>query len=213
MASQLVVLSHLRWTFVWQRPQHIVSRLAPGRRTWFVEEPLVADVDRPRLRTEDHDQVTRVWLEVPGQGQFDAHYAEAVQQLVGTSSDRMVWLYTPMALDVASALRPSTVVYDVMDDLASFKGAPAELRLRHLQALRRADVVFTGGRSLHRGVLAHRPQGTHLFPSGVEPEHYAPAAAMRPARRPAPVAGYVGVIDERVDLGLVAGLARALPDW
>ena len=219
METQLVVLSHLRWTFVWQRPQHIISRLARDRRTWFVEEPVACDVDAPRLRTEDHGAVTRVWLEVPGEGHvgFDARcaasYADAVRQLLGESTDRTVWLYTPMALDMAGALRPSTLVYDVMDDLASFKGAPAELRLRHRQALRQADVVFTGGRSLHRGVLPHRPKGTHLFPSGVEPEHYAPASALRPAQRPAPVAGYVGVIDERVDLDLLGGLADALPDW
>jgi glycosyltransferase involved in cell wall biosynthesis len=217
--SELVVLSHLRWTFVWQRPQHIISRLAADRRTWFVEEPLASDVDAPRLRTEEHGPVTRIWLEVPGSGHvgFDnagaACYADAVQRLLGPSVDRTVWLYTPMALDMAATLRPTDLVYDVMDDLASFKGAPAELRLRHRQALRQADVVFTGGRSLYRGVLAHRPQGTHLFPSGVEPEHFAVAAGLRPQSRPTPVAGYVGVIDERVDLDLLRDVAHALPDW
>ncbi|MFN2505118.1 MAG: glycosyltransferase, partial [Acidimicrobiales bacterium] len=140
-------------------------------------------------------------------------YAAAVAELVGTAEDRTVWLYTPMALELATTLRPASLVYDVMDNLASFRGAPAELRLRHLQALRRADVVFTGGRSLHRGVVAHRPQRTHLFPSGVEPEHFAGAYALRPATRPRPVAGYVGVIDERLDLELVAELAESLPDW
>jgi glycosyltransferase involved in cell wall biosynthesis len=216
---ELVVLSHLRWTFVWQRPQHIISRMARDRRTWFVEEPLACDVDAPRLRTEELGAVTRVWLEVPGQGHmgFDhrcaASYADAVLGLLEGSSDRTVWLYTPMALEIANVLRPSTLVYDVMDDLASFKGAAAELRLRHRQALRQADVVFTGGRSLHRGVLSHRPKGTHLFASGVEPEHFAPASGLRPAQRPAPVAGYVGVIDERVDLDLLGELAGALPEW
>jgi glycosyltransferase involved in cell wall biosynthesis len=218
--AELVVLSHLRWTFVWQRPQHIVSRLAAGRRTWFVEEPLAAGVDSPRLRTEQHGPVTRVWLEVPGDAGhvgFDHHsaasYASALGKLLGRAEDRTVWLYTPMALDLAGALTPSALVYDVMDDLASFRGAPVELRLRHVQALRRADVVFTGGRSLHRGVVNHRPQRTHLFPSGVEPEHFAPARALRPQSRPTPVAGYVGVIDERVDLDLIEGLAGALPEW
>ena len=219
MQSELVVLSHLRWTFVWQRPQHIISRLATDRRTWFVEEPLASDVTAPRLCMENHGSVTRVWLEVPGEGHvgFDhrgaATYAQAVQKLLGASEDRTVWLYTPMALDMANALQPTRLVYDVMDDLASFKGAPAELRLRHRQALRQADVVFTGGRSLHRGVLSHRPKGTHLFASGVEPEHFAPARTLRPESRPAPVAGYVGVIDERVDLDLLADMAAALDDW
>src|SRR3954465_15932029 len=87
---ELVVLSHLRWTFVWQRPQHIISRLATDRRTGFVEEPLATDTHPPRLRTEDHGAVTRVWLEVPGHGHigFDHRgagcYAEALQELLGT---------------------------------------------------------------------------------------------------------------------------------
>ena len=214
----LVVLSHLRWTFVWQRPQHIVSRLAAGRRTWFVEEPLTAAVDRPTLRTEAHGRVTRVWLEVPEEASgFDdrhtAGYAVALQDLLGFSADRTVWLYTPMAMEIAEALRPTVLVYDVMDDLASFLGAPAELRLRHRRALRTADVVFTGGRSLYQSVAATRTQGVHLFSSGVEPEHFAPARALRPGSRPTPVAGYVGVIDERLDLDLLGDLAAALPDW
>ena len=223
---EMIVLSHLRWTFVWQRPQHLVSRLARRRHTWFVEEPLGGDVARPRLCHERHGDVTRVWLEVPegdGHVSFDhpaaAGYPEALAELVGDGLDRTVWLYTPMALALSRSLSPSKVVYDVMDDLASFRGAPAALALRHRQALREADVVFTGGRSLHHGVLQHRAQGAFLFASGVEPEHFAAARGLRGARRAAhdadrrPVAGYVGVIDERVDLDLVADLAAALPDW
>ena len=218
--DELVVLSHLRWTFVWQRPQHIVSRLATTRRTWFVEEPMAVEgLHEPCLRTEEHGAVCRVWLEVPGpEGHVcfsdprAAGYAAQLTALLGSHPDRTAWLYTPMALPLAEALDPKTLVYDVMDDLASFKGAPPELKLRQRRALKHADVVFTGGRSLHRSVLQRRPEGTHCFPSGVDPEHYASAVAMR---RPGPrkVAGYVGVIDERLDLELVGDLAAALPDW
>ena len=218
--GELVVLSHLRWTFVWQRPQHIVSRLATARRTWFVEEPVAVEgLTEPRLRTEQHGDVRRVWLEVPGpEGHVcfsdprASGYGAELAAFLGPSADRTVWLYTPMALPLAEALGPRTLVYDVMDDLASFKGAPPELGLRQRRALKHADVVFTGGRSLHRSVLQRRPEGTHCFPSGVDPEHYAPAVAMR---RPGPrkVAGYVGVIDERLDLELIGDLAAALPDW
>jgi glycosyltransferase involved in cell wall biosynthesis len=215
----LVVLSHLRWVFVWQRPQHIVSRLARDRRTWFVEEPWpTPGITEPRLRVEEHGDVRRVWLEVPSAsavGFVDSvtpGYTRLLADLLGTSDDRVVWLYTPMALPVARRLAPATVVYDVMDDLASFKGAPTELTLRHRQLLREADVVFTGGRSLHRGVLDHRTAGVHLFPSGVEPDHYARATTL-PRRSARPVAGYVGVIDERLDLELIADLASRLPEW
>jgi len=216
--SDLVVLSHLRWVSVWQRPQHLISRLARNRRTWFVEEPAAADVSEPTLRTEEHGPVTRVWLEVPGDERHidfgdpaGASYAQALRGLLGVGPGRVVWLYTPMAFEIGLALEPQVVAYDVMDDLASFKGAPAALRFLQQQALRRADVVFAGGRSLHRSVAIHRPDA-HLFPSGVEPEHYAAAATTRSGGR-RPVAGYVGVIDERLDLDLVGELAVALPDW
>ena len=215
----LVVLSHLRWTWVWQRPQHLISRIGAGQRVLFVEEPEPSLVVAPRVRIEEAGPVTRLWLEVPSTephvGFDDAYaglYPDAIRAALGHDGARAVWLYTPMALPIAHALEPSTLVYDVMDDLASFKGAPRELQLRQQQALREADVVFTGGRSIHRGVVKHRSSGTHLFPSGVEPEHYAAAIDLR-EERTRPVAGYVGVIDERLDLDLVAGLADRLPDW
>ncbi|HUR48898.1 MAG TPA: glycosyltransferase [Acidimicrobiales bacterium] len=223
MSRDLVVLSHLRWVFVWQRPQHLISRISDRYdRTWFVEEPMPGDVTTPTLRREDHGPITRVWLEMPQAAQcngFDPTASELYSSLLphafGESNDRTVWLYTPMALDVARVLEPDLLVYDVMDDLAAFAFAPAGVVLRQRQALRDADVVFAGGRSLHRGVAEHR-QSAQCFPSGVEPEHYATAIKLRAARRTRsrrPVAGYVGVIDERIDLGLVEGLARKLGDW
>jgi glycosyltransferase involved in cell wall biosynthesis len=220
--DQLVVLSHLRWDWVWQRPQHLISRVARDRRTWFVEEPLpVAGLSEPRLVTLDAGVVTRVWLEVPGEpgehvGFNDpraAAYFGHLSTLFGMASGaRDVWLYTPLALDIALALMPRLFVYDVMDDLSSFAGAPPELLARERQALREASVVFTGGRSIHRGVEGHNPL-TFLFPSGVDVEHYAPARDIRPDDRDRPVAGYVGVIDERLDLDLVESLAASLPGW
>jgi len=223
MLPELVVLSHLRWTFVWQRPQQLVSRLAGGfERVWFVEEPLpVPGLVDPVVRVEEHEHVTRVWLDVPEDGSWPGFapelsklYEAELDRLLDDTADPTVWLYTPMALDLARSLQPSLLVYDVMDDLAAFKGAPPGLVLRQRQALREADVVFTGGRSLHRSVADRRPSDLHCFPSGVDPEHYAAALHWRrrePEQRP--VAGYVGVIDERIDLALVAGLAAELPDW
>ncbi|MEY2471472.1 MAG: UDP-galactopyranose mutase [Actinomycetota bacterium] len=220
VAPDLVVLSHLRWDFVWQRPQHLISRVAAtGRRTWFVEEPvLVPDAQEVTVRELDAGAVTRLWLEIPGEPRhcgFGDPVAVEHQQLIadylGRSSDRVCWLYTPMAMPIATALDADLVVYDVMDDLASFAHAPEGLRALQMETLERADLVFTGGRSLHRGVVDLRGDA-HCFPSGVEPEHYARARGCREVRD-TPVAGYVGVIDERLDLDLIGGLARALPDW
>lgn len=226
-AADLVVLSHLRWPWVWQRPQHLISRLAPrraaaGARTWFVEEPVATPtVTEPVLRHERRGDVGRVWLEVPGDHAslpFDAPGTERYAGLLRTALGdgvRDVWLYSPMALDIAVALDPRLVVFDVMDDLASFSQAPEGLVLRHRRALAEADVVFTGGRSLHHGVTAARNHDVHLFPSGVEAHHWRTARELREARpnRDVLVAGYVGVVDERLDLGLLADLAEALASW
>jgi glycosyltransferase involved in cell wall biosynthesis len=117
-----------------------------------------------------------------------------------------------MALDLAQALDPGRMVYDVMDDLGSFLDAPQGLVLRQRRLLAAADVVFTGGPSLHRSVRRQRRDAVHLFRSGVEREHFAAARLLRqPHERP--VAGYVGVLDERLDLTLVADLAGCLADW
>ncbi len=220
MQAELVVLSHLRWDWVWQRPHHLISRIGRGRRTWFVEEPWPTDVAEPCLRTAERGGVTRVWLDIPSPPRpvsFDddqaSGYTQLVSDLLGAPLDeRIVWIYTPLALDMALALEPTLLVYDVMDDLASFKDAPPGLVLRQRQALREADVVFTAGRSLHRSVLERRRERTYIFPSGVEPEHYERARDLE-AASDRPVAGYVGVIDERLDLELLSGLAQRLPHW
>jgi glycosyltransferase involved in cell wall biosynthesis len=226
MPSELIVLSHLRWDWVWQRPQQIVSRLASDscRRTWFVEEPMPypdpADSD-VSLRTVETDGITRVWLHIPDPGHhvgyFDEvlpDYIQQLPQLLGEpTGERVVWLYTPLALDVALALKPTTLVYDVMDDLAAFKDAAPELTVRQRQALRKADLVFAGGRSLHRSVVKQGRADAELVPSGVSLGDYAPAAENRKPKTGRPVAGYVGVLDERLDVDLVADLAAAAPDW
>ncbi len=228
-APDLVVLSHLRWTWVWQRPQHVVSRLAAqrraaGARTFFVEEPSPCDVEEPRLRHEERDGITRVWLDIPRKvgeriPSYDDPRAVAMPELLvryladeGASPSPDVWLYTPMALDIALAIEPGRLVYDVMDDLASFKDAPEGLVLRQRRLLALADVVLTGGPSLHRSIRRQGAAHAHLFRSGVETSHYARSRDLRtPHERP--VAGYVGVIDERLDLDLLADLAARLPDW
>ncbi len=214
----LVVLSHLRWDWVWQRPQHLISRLGAGR-TLFVEEPRHAAVDAPGLHVESAGPVRRAWLELP-EGTalhgWSTPECDVVPALVEDEVDgrpRDVWLYAPPAVHVAEALGPRLLVYDVMDDLAAFAHAAPEMRLRMRKSLDVADVVFTGGRSLHRTAAAVRGEDrTHLFPSGVECDHYARSRALR-RLHPRPVAGYVGVLDERLDLDLIAGLAAALPDW
>jgi glycosyltransferase involved in cell wall biosynthesis len=215
----LVVFSHLRWDWVWQRPQHILSRIARTRRVIVVEEPLTGG-DTESVEHEVHADVEILRLRVPGEGHlgFDdprsSAYVEAVASLI-EGERPIVWLYTPLAYEHGCALDPCVLVYDIMDDLASFKNAAPLLSARRSQALARADLVFTGGRSLHRAATESRPVDTYLFASGVELEHFATCAELRKgqATRSRPVAGYVGVVDERLDLPLLAELAGLLPEW
>lgn len=216
----LVVLSHLPWAWVWQRPQHLISRLAPGRRVWFVERPVERDVATARLGLKPAGPVCRVRLELPRFSlarDFNEPGAEMYGELLvdvlgaaGTGSD--VWLYAPTALAMGEALRPRLLAYDFMDDLSAFVGSDDDVRALQSAALRRADVVFCGGRSLFRAAVAERgKRDTHLFPSGVDFAHFAEPRRSRSGSRP--VAGFVGVLDERFDLDLLAGIARELPDW
>jgi glycosyltransferase involved in cell wall biosynthesis len=228
--TDLVVLSHLPWTWVWQRPQHLISRLsALWDRTWFVEEPVRAEASIAGLGTEQlAPETARVWLEVPDPLAYTSSldpqtrlrygapgtecYADLLAKLVGEDVD--VWLYAPMAIELACSLRPRRLIYDVMDDLACFARAPEGLREQHRRALALADVVFTGGPSLQRLVSAERASpATYLFRSGVDTAHYARSRRLPGPEGDRPVAGYVGVIDERLDLELIDALARALPEW
>src|SRR3954468_7017806 len=168
----LVVLSHLRWDWVWQRPQHLISRIGRGRRTWFVEQPVHAEVSAPRLRHVQADGVTRVWLEIPHTDPLPTWRAAPADvmapllfELLGPDAcGNDVWLYDPVAVDLAERLQPRLFVYDAMDDLASFADAPPEMGMRVRRALTRADVVFAGGRSLFRAAAAARDgRNTHLF--------------------------------------------------
>jgi hypothetical protein len=216
----LIVFSHLRWSWVWQRPQQLMSRLAASQQMWFIEEPLVdPEADRASMCWSQCGQVMVGQLRIPGPERhvgFDAPEShqlfEAVSAAVATEVP-VLWLYTPLAYPAAECIPHGTLVFDVMDDLASFQGASPHLRSMHTAVLDRADIVFTGGRSLHANVTAHRPDNTYLFPSGVETEHYANAMAARQPSNDQPVAGYVGVIDERLDLDLLAAVADLLPTW
>lgn len=105
-----------------------------------------------------------------------------------------------------------------MDELANFKNAAADLREREALLLERAHLVFAGGRTLYQARQGRHPH-LHLFPSGVEPQHFACALqsatpiAPEISHFPFPVLGYYGVIDERIDLALLDGLAAEHPDW
>jgi UDP-galactopyranose mutase len=223
MLGDVVCLSHLRWGWVYQRPNHLMVRCARGGRVLFVEEPIF-DADAPHVTT--HEVAPQLATAVPHMPRGTALAAvwallrELLDELLERRGVRvpLLWFYTPMALRFAAHVEASAVVYDCMDELSGFHGAPPELRLRERELFERADIVFTGGHSLYEAKRAHHPR-VHAFPSSVEAEHFASARGgdlSDPHDQrsiPRPRLGFFGVIDERLDRELIALLADVHREW
>jgi UDP-galactopyranose mutase len=220
----LVCFSHLRWDFVYQRPQHLLSRFARTRRVFFIEEPLALSADEAHLElTQRADGLTVAVPRLPAgisACQADELQASLVEELFAAAGIRrfVLWYYTPMALGATGGLPPAlAIVYDCMDELSAFRGAPPELVLREAELFQRADLVFTGGQSLYEAKRRQHPT-THLFPSSVDVAHFARSRTpqVEPADQagiPRPRLGFFGVLDERFDADLVAAVADLRPDW
>lgn len=220
--TDLICFSHLRWNFVFQRPQHLLTRCARERRVFFFEEPIF-DSDVPRLDTsQDGSDVTVAVPHLPAGLAADAvtrELRELVNALLAQYriSSSILWYYTPMALAFSRHLRPAAIVYDCMDELSGFAGAPAGLREAEQALLAAADVVFTGGQTLYES-KRHMHRNVHAFPSSVDVAHF--ARARNTPRDPAdqravarPRLGFFGVLDERLDIDLIADIAAMRPDW
>jgi glycosyltransferase involved in cell wall biosynthesis len=236
----ILVLSHLGWNYVWQRPQQILSRLARTYPILYVGEPEIHPATDPPeharldpVATLDH---LRAWQPLfpdrePLIQNWRAVYTELVTLLLlcegwVTRQDGallplrplILWFYTPLPYYVLDHLPADLVVYDVMDELASFKGAASDLTQREQKLMQQADVVFTGGRSMYEAREGLHPN-LHLFPSGVEQEHFAQATDPSTSVAPeiealnGPILGYFGAIDERIDLKLLDLLAQQHPEW
>ncbi|MFT3767005.1 MAG: glycosyltransferase family 1 protein [Minicystis sp.] len=219
----VVCFSHLRWSFVFQRPQHLLSRAARARRVFFIEEPIFDD-GPPRLHAHPADGhgVRAFTPHLPhglSEAQAHAMQRDLVEDMIERQDidEPLLWYYTPMALPFSRHVAPAAVVYDCMDELSAFAGAPPALREREAELLLRADLVFTGGRSLYEAKRALHPS-VHCLPSSVDVAHFARARGVLPpppdqAAIPSPRLGFFGVIDERMDLNLLAAVAAARPSW
>jgi glycosyltransferase involved in cell wall biosynthesis len=214
----LVCFSHLRWDFVYQRPQHLLSRAVTTRRVFFIEEPL-HDVQVAYMETRrDPSGVTIAVPHVPHDSAV-MHIQVLLDFFLSANGvrDFVAWYYTPMALDFTSHLRPIATVYDCMDELSGFAGAPTGIQEKERALLRRADLVLTGGHSLYEAKRGLHPN-VHEFPSSVDVPHFAQArASMAPppdqAAIPEPRIGFFGVIDERLDRDLLREVAGRCPGW
>ena len=219
----VVCLSHLRWDFVYQRPQHLLSRFARETRVFFVEEPVFdaenAFLDVTRREGDVHVVVPHLPVSVQSDGTLDAIQKVMLDLLMSEHNIHapILWFYTPMALAWTRHLHPTLVVYDCMDELSAFQGAPPAMKERESDLMKWADLVFTGGISLYEAKQHQHPH-MYAFPSSIDAAHFAQArkhSADPPdqAQIPHPRLGFFGVVDERMDLELLDQVATARPDW
>ncbi|ALF52906.1 hypothetical protein ACX27_08605 [Nostoc piscinale CENA21] len=210
----IVCLSHLRWNFVYQRPQHLLSRFAQGRHVYFIEEPIFSKDCLGRLDiSQDDSGVVVVVPHLPdhlSEESINADLRMLIDRLFAEQniSNYICWYYTPMAIAFTNHLQPQAIVYDCMDELSAFQGAPPKLKNYEAELFRRADLVFTGGQSLYESKVNQHPN-VYAFPSSVDVAHFGQARKIaEPAEQaniPHPRLGFFGVIDERMDIELLRG--------
>jgi UDP-galactopyranose mutase len=221
--TALICFSHLRWHFVYQRPQHLMERFARDYRVFFIEEPVASDAAEPWLESHTVEGGIRIMVpRLPGfltGPEAVATQRALLDELLATEGIRrpLLYYFTPLALKFSDHLGGSPVVYDCMDELSAFAGAPPETIELERALLARAHLVFTGGVSLFEA-KRHLHSNVHAFPSSVDVAHFRQARARRPdpddqAPLPRPRLGFYGVIDERLDLELIDAVAAMRPEW
>ncbi len=219
----LVCFSHLRWDFVFQRPQHLLTRCARDGRVFFVEEPMF---DQGAMRLEIIERENGVRVVVP-------HLPEGLRSEIATAAimtdmtrrlfqengirEYVFWYYTPMALGFTEHFHPIASIYDCMDELSAFKGANARLPEMERQLFDKVDLVFTGGHSLYQA-KQHAHPAVYSFPSSIDLSHFGKArfSIADPIDQESiarPRLGFFGVIDERFDIELLDAVASSRPDW
>lgn len=223
ITKQLVCFSHLSWKFVYQRPQHLLSRFTKTYDVYYVEEFIHSNepdgytinvtnenvnVVIPHLNNNNQGKLNEPKrLEIILQNLFDDY---AIQSYI-------FWYYTPMALAYSNKFEPIATVYDCMDELSAFKFAPPELKTFEQELFQKADVVFTGGNNLYNAKMAQH-DNIFSFPSSIDKAHFKAARDQKTEPEdqtniPHPRLGYYGVIDERFDIDLIKQSADAKPDW
>lgn len=219
----LLCLSHLRWNFVYQRPQHLMTRFAAKYNVLYIEESIYTDEVRSYLSI--HKTKERVSILVPhipaniGKEQEKVILLDLVKDFLLNNNYHISikWYQTPMMLGWSKFLISDIMVYDCMDELSAFKDAPTDLKEFEAELIENADLIFTGGESLFK-VKSRFHNDVHLFPSSVDISHFLKSRGDLPIPSdqkfiPQPRIGFYGVVDERFDIKLLNSLALCRPDW
>jgi UDP-galactopyranose mutase len=219
----LVCFCHIRWDFVYQRPQHLLSRFAKSYRVFYIEEPQFINEDNSYLNISLIREHLCIVVPTLSNNLSKEDVINIQQSLLNQFfTDQKInnyffWYYTPMALDISRNFKPKYIVYDCMDELSKFKFAPASIKDLEKELFNKADIVFTGGHNLY---LAKKDNhhNIHPFPSSIDKEHFLQARNKiedpeDQALAPHPRFGFYGVIDERFDLQLIQQVAERKPEW
>jgi UDP-galactopyranose mutase len=221
----LLCFSHLRWNFVFQRPQHLMSRFANEMTVLYWEEPVeIGRRETAFLKVREAEDFPNVRVIVPHlpEGISEERREETLKRLLDAhvsaiKGPLVAWYYTPMMLAFSRHITPDATVYDCMDELSKFKFAPEHLLSYEQELIDRSDLVFTGGSSLYEAKKG-RHDSVHCFPSSVDRAHFAQARStlkepedQAELRRPR--LGFYGVIDERFDIDLLDKIAEMRADW
>ncbi len=214
----VLCFAHLRWNFVYQRPQHVMTRLAARRPVFYYEEPQCG-ASRPGVVVRSEGNVRIATPQIPN-GMDEAQSLCLQRRLLDDflaeqhADAMLIWYYTPMAFEFSRHLE-ALRIYDCMDELSAFKNAPANIQRLEHELLNQCALIFTGGRSLYYA-KRRLHSSVYCFPSAVDERHFAPAARPEPSElhslgRPRLV--FCGVIDERFDVHFVRALASELTEW
>ncbi|OAQ41768.1 amine oxidase [Pedobacter psychrophilus] len=207
----VIVFCHLRWDFVYQRPQHLITRLSNDFKILVIEEPVgKGDGSERGFKISDNIHVLQPTIDnIEDLGSF-------LKDILETKVFPVGWFYSPAFVNVLNYLNFSAIVYDCMDELSLFKGASQKLIEQEKNLLSAADIVFTGGKSLYEA-KKEKHSNVFCFPSSVDQEHFnlGNKSLELPSdidSIPKPIVGYYGVIDERINLNLLQMSAQKMPD-
>lgn len=210
----MIVFCHLRWQFVYQRPQHIISRLSSNMKVLFIEEPIHYNKD---------DSTSGNLIAITEKLHVLQPYVKDIESIIDilphyikNKTIPIGWFYSASFSPLLEQINFETIIYDCMDELSLFKGAPLHLINQEKYLMAHADIVFTGGKSLYES-KKQLHTNVYCFPSSVDEAHFAQAlngisVAADIANLPKPIVGYYGVIDERIDLQLLHECAKKLPE-
>lgn len=218
----LLCFSHLRWGFVFQRPNHLLTRFSKHQRVFFIEEPIFHDGE-DKLHIENYNENLYVVTPHLKHGFNHENVIKQQQKFISSLILQMQvkryysWYYTPMAIPFTDHLTPELIIYDCMDELSAFKFAPPELKINEKLLLSKADIVFTGGHSIYE-YKKNDHHNIYAFPSSIDKSHFGKARKIRKDpedQKQIPHArfGFFGVIDERFDIDLIDAVAQRRPEW